>query len=123
MNAFKNLCSDKMNKERIKREHDLLKLNCVSDNEFKSRMAIWDSLAFAPAPLEEAKTFINTVFGKLQQDVKEAHHELSLSHSEFVTFATEEITYIRNNVANQTTQYIWYAVIALTTACIIAICL
>ncbi|MCW8346424.1 thiamine-phosphate diphosphorylase [Vibrio sp. ZSDZ65] len=112
-----------MNKERIKREHDLLKLNCVSDNEFKSRMAIWDSLAFAPAPLEEAKTFINTVFGKLQQDVKEAHHELSLSHSEFVTFATEEITYIRNNVANQTTQYIWYAVIALTTACIIAICL
>lgn len=123
MNSFKNICPNKMRKERVKREHDLLILNCVSENEFESRMAIWDSLANSTAPLAEIKHFILNAFNIFEHKVQKAHSELTVSQVEFTTFATEEIQYIKNNVVNRSNQIIWYAVIVLTISGILAICL
>ncbi|MFC5077599.1 thiamine-phosphate diphosphorylase [Vibrio thalassae] len=123
MNKFQNLNYDKMGKERIKREHDLLKLNCVSDSEFESRMAVWDRMAISSAPLGEAKNFIETTFNKLQNDVVNASRDFQVSFTEFEVMAKDEINYIRLNVADQKTQLVWFAIITLMIAGTVAICM
>lgn len=123
VNKFQNLNYDKMGKERIKREHDLLKLNCVSDSEFESRMAVWDRMALSSAPLGEAKNFIEATFNKLQNDVVNASRDFQVSFSDFEAMAKDEINYIRINVADQKTQFVWYAIITLMVAGTVAICM
>ncbi|WP_240495640.1 thiamine-phosphate diphosphorylase [Vibrio barjaei] len=123
MNKFQNLNYDKMGKERIKREHDLLKLNCVSDSEFESRMAVWDRMALSSAPLGAAKNFIEATFNKLQNDVVNASRDFQVSFSDFEAMAKDEINYIRINVADQKTQFVWYAIITLMVAGTVAICM
>lgn len=41
VNVLRNICPEKMGKERNKREYDLRVLNCVSESEYESRMAVW----------------------------------------------------------------------------------
>ena len=55
-----------MGKERNKREYDLRVLNCVSESEYESRMAVWNSLTMAATPsASETKGFIDEAFNKL----------------------------------------------------------
>ncbi|WP_410000928.1 thiamine-phosphate diphosphorylase [Vibrio hangzhouensis] len=123
MNKFQNLNSDKLRKERIKREHDLLKLNCVTEGEFESRMVIWDRLMSAAKPFEEAKLFIDRSFSKLQSDLADTSRELTVSFAEFETTAKDEINYIRLHVADQKTQLVWYTIIAAMILGTMAICI
>lgn len=122
MNKFQNLNSDKLSKARIKREHDLLKLNCVTEGEFESRMVIWDRLMSAAKPFEEAKLFIDRSFAKLQSDLADTSRELTVSFAEFETTAKDEINYIRLHVADQKTQFVWYTIIAAMILGTMAIC-
>ncbi|MGY3571632.1 thiamine-phosphate diphosphorylase [Vibrio paucivorans] len=122
MNDLKNLSSAKVIKERIKREYDLRILNQVSEGEFESRMAIWDGISTAANSVNDVAKFVDVSFSTLQQKLKEAGSDLSLNHNEFVTMANEEISYIKAYVADNTTQYFWYATIALMVCGVIAIC-
>ncbi len=123
MNKLSHMNFDKLGKERLKREHDLLMLNRVTDREFESRMAIWDSLSLASAPLGEAKQFIENTFNKLQNDIIQARKEFTMSFSDFEVMATEEINYIRVNVADTKSQKIWYALITVMVLGTVAICM
>ncbi|MCW8332607.1 thiamine-phosphate diphosphorylase [Vibrio sp. SCSIO 43135] len=111
-----------MIKERIKREYDLRILNQVSESEYESRMAIWDGISTAASSVNDVAKFVDVSFSTLQQKLKEAGSDLSLNRNEFVTMANEEISYIKAYVADNTTQYFWYATIALMVCGVIAIC-
>lgn len=104
----------KMGKERNKREYDLRVLNRVGEDEYESRMAIWNNLMAAAAPFGEAKKFVDAAFTKLEQDLKESSRELTINYNDFVLLANEEINYIKVHVADNKTQYFWYAAIAIT---------
>ncbi|NOI79801.1 thiamine-phosphate diphosphorylase [Vibrio tubiashii] len=114
MERLKTIDPAKMGKERHKREYDLRVLNCVGEDEYQSRMAIWNNLITPTAPIEEAKKFVDAAFSKLEQDLKASSSELVINYNEFVTLANEEINYIRVHVADNRSQYFWYATIALT---------
>ncbi|ERM57920.1 hypothetical protein F0Z19_3570 [Vibrio cyclitrophicus] len=123
MNVLRNICPEKMGKERNKREYDLRVLNCVSESEYESRMAVWNSLALAATPsVSETKGFIDEAFNKLQQDLKEASRELSINYTDFIAMAHEEINYIKVFVANKTAQYGWYTAIVLMIIGTVALC-
>ena len=113
-----------MGKERNKREYDLRVLNCVSESEYESRMAVWNSLTMAATPsASETKGFIDEAFNKLQNDLKETSRELSINYTDFIAMAHEEINYIKIFVADKTSQYGWYAAIALMSIGTIALCI
>ena len=123
MNDLKNICPARMSKERIKREYDLRVLNCVSEGEYESRMAVWNGLTLAGATALEAKTYVDNAFDKLQHDLKEAKRELAINYADFSTMANEEINFIKVHVADNKTQYFWYATIVLMIAGTIALCI
>jgi hypothetical protein len=123
VNKLKSINPQKMGKERTKREYDLRVLNLVGESEYASRMAVWNNLSFANDAMDEVKDFIDNAFNKLQAELKGARSELSIDYNEFVTTATEEVNYIRGNVADSTTQYFWYVAIALMVAGTVAICI
>ncbi|MFA0378955.1 thiamine-phosphate diphosphorylase [Vibrio sp. 10N.222.54.A3] len=113
-----------MGKERNKRDYDLRVLNCVSESEYESRMAVWNSLALTATPsASETKGFIDESFNKLQQDLKEASRELSINYTDFIAMAHEEINYIKVFVADKTAQYGWYAAIVLMVIGTVALCI
>lgn len=113
MHDLKKISPEKMDKERTKREYDLRVLNCVSEGEYESRMAVWNGLVVNSAPIEEAKAFVDNAFDKLQQDLKAAQRELSINYGDFIAMANEEINYIKIHVADKSAQYFWYAAIVL----------
>ncbi|GAL25491.1 hypothetical protein JCM19239_3765 [Vibrio variabilis] len=123
MNKFSDMNSNKLGKERLKREHDLLMLNRVTDREFESRMAIWDAISLASAPLGEAKQFVEATFNKLQKDISAASKEFTLSFADFEVMANEEMNYIRMNVADTRSQKIWYGLISVMVLGTIYICM
>ena len=123
MNGLQNLSLKKMGYERTKREYDLRAMNRVSESEYESRMVVWDNLALSAGTEGEAGGFIDTVFSKLQQNLKAANRELSIDYSEFVTMANEEVNYIRVNVADNKVQAFWYATILLMLCGSIVLCL
>ncbi|MFM2589648.1 thiamine-phosphate diphosphorylase [Vibrio sp. TBV020] len=112
-----------MSKERIKREYDLRVLNCVSEGEYESRMAVWNGLTLAGATTQEAKIYVDNAFNKLQEDLKDAKRELVINYNEFCVMANEEINFIKVHVADNKSQYFWYATIALMVAGTIALCI
>ncbi len=123
VNVLRNICPEKMGKERNKREYDLRVLNCVSESEYESRMAVWNSLTLAATPsVSETKGFIDEAFNKLQQDLKEASRELSINYTDFIAMAHEELNYIKVFVADKTAQYGWYAAIVLMIIGTFALC-
>lgn len=123
MNKLKSINPKRMGKERVKREYDLRVLNLVAESEYESRMAIWNGLEMTTDIANEMKDFIDQAFNKMQQDLKAARRELAVEYSEFVTFANEEISYIKGNVADATAQYFWYGAIALMVVGTLAICI
>ncbi|MDN3701913.1 thiamine-phosphate diphosphorylase [Vibrio artabrorum] len=124
MNVLRNICPDRLGKERNKREYDLRVLNCVSESEYESRMAVWNSLTLgANSSASETKAFIDEVFKKLQRDLKDTDRELSINAAEFIATAHEEINYIKVFVADKTSQYGWYATIVLMIIGIFALCI
>ncbi|KHT47724.1 thiamine-phosphate diphosphorylase [Vibrio sinaloensis] len=122
MNKLKGISQNRIGKERIKREYDLRVLNLVGESEYQSRMAIWNNLNFTNDTVNDIKTFVDQAFSKLQQELSNNKAELNIDYNEFVITANEEINYIKGNVADTTSQYFWYAMIALMVAGTIAIC-
>ncbi|NOH95868.1 thiamine-phosphate diphosphorylase [Vibrio sp. 99-70-13A1] len=112
-----------MGYERTKREYDLRAMNRVSESEYESRMVVWDNLALSAGTEGGAGGFVDTVFSKLQQNLKDANRELSIDYSEFVTMANEEVNYIRVNVADNKVQAFWYATILLMLCGSIVLCI
>lgn len=111
-----------MGKERDKREYDLRVLNCVSDSEYASRMAIWDTLLMGKPAASEMKGFMDEVFNKLQNELRETRRELSINYTDFIAMAHEEVNYIKIFVADNKTQIGWYVAIALMIVGTIALC-
>ncbi|WP_047044969.1 hypothetical protein [Vibrio mexicanus] len=103
-----------MSKERDRREHDLRVLNCVSDSEYESRMAVWNNLISPAAPISEVKKFIESAYLRLLEDLTASKRDLTINHTDFVAMASEEIYYIRNHVADTRSQYFWYTAITIT---------
>ncbi|WP_167469903.1 thiamine-phosphate diphosphorylase [Vibrio aquaticus] len=112
-----------MSKERIKREYDLRVLNCVSEGEYESRMAVWNGLTLTGATALEAKAYVDNAFNKLQEDLKEAQRELAINYNDFCMLANEEINFIKVHVADNKSQYFWYATIVLMIAGTLALCI
>ncbi|MGD8110585.1 thiamine-phosphate diphosphorylase [Vibrio sp. TRT 21S02] len=110
-----------MNKARDHRERDLRVLNCVSDSEYESRMAVWHNLISPKAPIEEAKKFVDSAFNRLEADLKASGREVAISYSDFVTMANEELQYIRVYVADTKSQYFWYGTIAITVCLLLSL--
>ena len=57
-----------MDKERTKREYDLRVLNCVSEGEYESRMAVWNGLGKTQPRLKKRKRLLitrSTSFSKI----------------------------------------------------------
>jgi hypothetical protein len=123
VNVLKNICPLKMGKERDKREYDLRVLNRVSDSEYASRMAIWDTLLMGTPAASEMKGFMDEAFNKLQNELKETSRELSINYTDFIAMAHEEVNYIKIFVADNKVQIGWYIAIALTIAGTIALCM
>jgi len=118
--SLKRVLPAKMGAERIRREYDLRAMNRVSENEYQSRMSVWDALQSPYA--SDAKVFIDNVYNELQQKSEAANRNISISYAEFVEFASEEINYIKVHAADKVTQYFWYATIAFMLVGIIALC-
>lgn len=123
MNGLQNLSLKKMGYERTKREYDLRAMNRVSESEYESRMVVWDNLALSAGTEGGSGGFIDTVFSKLQKNLKDANRDLSIDYSEFATMANEEVNYIRVNVADNKVQAFWYATILLMLCGSIVLCI
>jgi len=123
VNVLKNICPLKMGKERNKREYDLRVLNCVSDSEYASRMAIWDTLLMGKPAASEMKGFMDEAFNKLQNELQETRRELSINYTDFIAMAHEEVNYIKVFVADNKAQIGWYIAIALMIAGTVALCM
>lgn len=113
MERLKSIDSAKLGKERNKRAYDLRILNCVSESEYESRMAIWDNLVAPSDSLEEVKAFIDASFYKQSEELKASRRDFALNYNDFASMANEEISYIRVHVADTKSQYFWYATMAL----------
>jgi len=103
------LSQHKLQREQKKREHDLRVLNCVSEQEYHSRLAVWDSLQHTRQSLEDVPALVTLAhqeFSKRKVPFKPNDHD-------FTVLANDEINYIRTFVADQTSQYFWYGAIAL----------
>ncbi|MGF1754397.1 thiamine-phosphate diphosphorylase [Vibrio makurazakiensis] len=119
MDSLKHLVAKKLGDERTKREYDLRAMNRVSEGEYESRMIIWDSLS--ANSISDVKAFVDSMFNKLQKQIETTNRDLTVTYSEFVVMANEEVNYIKVHVADKNVQRLWYLLVTLMVAGVIAI--
>ncbi|WP_428812763.1 thiamine-phosphate diphosphorylase [Vibrio makurazakiensis] len=94
-------------------------MNRVSEGEYESRMIIWDSLS--ANSISDVKAFVDSMFNKLQKQIETTNRDLTVTYSEFVVMANEEVNYIKVHVADKNVQRLWYLLVTLMVAGVIAI--
>lgn len=109
MKNLSKLSQHKLQREQKKREHDLRVLNCVSEQEYHSRLAVWDSLQHAQQSFDD----ISALVALAHKDFIKRKVPFKPNDHDFSVIAKDEINYIRTFVADQTSQYFWYGAIAL----------
>ncbi|WP_117235068.1 thiamine-phosphate diphosphorylase [Vibrio maerlii] len=113
MKELINLCPKRMMRERSEREYDLRVRNCVSDDEYHSRMMVWDSLKQLPKDSHEDYNLVGIAYENMRKAQQNVGQALAVSYEEFATTAKDELNYINIYVLDSKVQMFWYATLLL----------